>query len=475
MAAAILRFYNFPYRYNLGIETVRDAVIGVVGARQLQAPLIGSFSSLGPFTFGPWYAYQLIIFTIIFPYSYSPWIYLSIIAVIYVLLMYKIGEALGGKTFGLVLCILATFSPAAVISATHLTSHNNTNLFAALSILIFLKLLRNKVSYWWGFALGLAIGIGMNLHFQMSGLLILPLILIFYNRKKYFYFVSAAVGVFVAFIPLLFFELSNHWFNTRNLIYYIMYGKNAVYVPNRWPFYLRDFWPAFWADSLGTPVWVAGLIICLFLAVLIWSYYKKKITLPMSLIIVAFVFNFILLRYYWGPRFFGYLNFLRPFVFIFTTFTILSLKKIKFGKYLILIPLAALIILAMPRNFSEMQTDQFTIAMYKGVGDIEKAYPTKKFVLYTCSKTVQAANEQTSYSLLFLLDLEHKLDKNGLKVGLKNDCEFPKGTKYPLLSSLGVYDFSKASEKELSDAGWNSITFDKIYEAHARWWFKQEP
>src|SRR3990167_8842413 len=132
LLGAFLRFYNYPFRYGLGEETIRDAVIGIEGARQLQFPLTGSFSSLGPFTFGPWYAYQLIVFYLVFPFVYSPWIYLSIISVFYIFIMYKIGKILNGDNFGLILAFLVAISPAQIISATHLTSHNNTNLFAAL-------------------------------------------------------------------------------------------------------------------------------------------------------------------------------------------------------------------------------------------------------------------------------------------------------------------------------------------------------
>jgi len=130
LLGTFLRFYNYPYRYALGEETIRDAVIGIEGARQLQFPLTGSFSSLGPFTFGPWYAYQLIIFYLIFPSVYSPWIYLSIISVLYIFIIYKVGKILNGEFFGLVIAFLTAISPAQIISATHLTSHNNTNLFA---------------------------------------------------------------------------------------------------------------------------------------------------------------------------------------------------------------------------------------------------------------------------------------------------------------------------------------------------------
>ncbi|MEX2007753.1 MAG: glycosyltransferase family 39 protein [Candidatus Levyibacteriota bacterium] len=476
LGAAILRFYNVPYRYGMGVETIRDAVIGIEGARQLQFPLVGSFSSLGPFTFGPWYAYQLILATIILPFVYTPWIYLGVISVLYVFIMYKIGYLLGGKVFGLVLAFISAISPAQVISATHLTSHNNTNLFAALSIWIFLKLLSKNISYWWGFALGIVIGVGMNLHFQMAGLLILPLIVLFYKRKKYLYFLTSAAGVIVAFVPLLFFELNNNWFNTRNIFYYVTEGKNAIYVPNRWLFYVRDFWPSFWSDALGTPVWVANVIIAVLIAALAWTFYKKKLSLPMVFIIVAFVFNFILLRYYWGPRYFGYLNFLRPFVFIFTTFTILHLGRIKIRAYAAVFALLILTFFAIPKVMPELGKDPFTMSMYSAIDDLERAYPNENFVLYTCSLTIQTARERETYSLLFILDLKHKFNKEGMKIGLSSDCEFPSGVDLGSkeISPIGLYNFSDASEKSLIDKGWKYVTFGQIYDSHTKWWIREQ-
>src|SRR3990167_5364189 len=190
LLGSFLRLFNFPYRYGLGEETVRDEVVGIEAARELQLPLTGAFSSLGPFTFGPLYTYQVAFSYLVLPFNYSPWIYLSLISIFYIYIIYKIGEILNGKNFGLILAFIAAVSPAQIISATHLTSHNNTNLFAALSIWVFLIILSKDKSKWWNFLLGLIIGIGMNLHFQMGGLLILPLIL-FISKRKYLNFLFA--------------------------------------------------------------------------------------------------------------------------------------------------------------------------------------------------------------------------------------------------------------------------------------------
>ncbi len=473
LIGSFLRFYNFPYRYGLGEETVRDAVIGIEGARELQAPLTGAFSSLGPFTFGPLYGYQLILSYLIFPFNYSPWVYLSLISVIYIFIIFKIGNLLSGKTFGLMLALLAAFSPAQVISATHLTSHNNTNIFAILAIWIFLRILLKGGSYWWGFALGISLGFGISLHYQMAGLLILPLLILIVKFKKYLYFISSACGLFVTFLPLIFFELNNHWFNTRNIIDYFLYGRTRIYVPNRWLFYVRDFWPSFWADSLGVSTNFAIVIILLFIGVIIWLFKKKKITFPLTLLLIAFLINFIMLRYYWGQRFFGYLNYLRPFVFIFTGYTLFYLAKIRIVKYFAVLLLFLILAMSIPRNLYQMEKDGLSVEIYKEVDQLDNKYPDKKFTVYGCSNFYRGGYNAKLFSLIFVLDSRDKLDKSGVKLGVESeDCS---SLSYPKIKETEIIDFNKASEGAILKAGWKVNSFKSIYELNARWWFREQP
>lgn len=474
ITATILRFYNFPFRYGLGEESVRDALIGIEGARQLQFPLTGAFSSLGPFTFGAWYQYQMILASILLPFSYAPWIYLSIISVLYVAIMYKIGESLVNKNFGLILACVATFSPAQVISATHLTSHNMTNLFAALAFLLFLLLAKKNYSYWMGYALGFVIGVGMNLHFQMSGLLILPLLLLIHKPKKFMYFVTASAGAMSTFLPLLLFEMNNHWFNTRNLTYYLLEGKNTMYVPNRWLWYIRDFWPEFWADALGIPPLLAALIMVVSGAIIVRFIIRRKISIVMVLLLVAFAVNFIWLRYYWGPKFFGYLNFFRPFIFIFTGFTILTFLNNKYTKYLGFLLLFALIVLSWPRNMSQMEKDSFTMEMYTNVNELEKKYPQEKFQVWGCTKEYKASYNAKAFSILFLLDMKKKLSENGVKIAVATDCSYPPGV-FPNIENSNLVDLSNASKPALVKYKWSTISTSGLYDNYARWWFKEQP
>lgn len=473
LLGAVLRFYNYPYRYSLGEETIRDAVIGIEGARQLQFPLTGSFSSLGPFTFGPWYAYQLIIFYLIFPFVYSPWIYLSIISTIYIFIMYKIGKILGKDIFALILAFLAAISPAQIISATHLTSHNNTNLFAVLAIWIFLIILSRNKSRWWHFLLGFVIGVGMNLHFQMGGLLILPLTLLI-NKRKYSNFIFSGLGVICSFIPMLIFEMNNHWFTTRNIFVYLLYDKNLTYVANRWLFYLRDFWPSFWSDALGVPVWFGAIIMILSALYIIWLFYKRKLSKNFIFLIIAFLLNFILLRYYWGPRFFGYLNFLRPFVFIFTALVVVNIKYKKLYLGLILVPVV--IFFSYPRIISELMPDPFSRKIYNGIVELEAKYPNRKFALYTCAKKYESSYNASTFTTLFFLELKNKFSDDGLNIGFMNDCKYPNDSKnYRVLSEIGIIDLSNASRSAILKAGWEPLSFAQMYNSYARWWFRIQP
>ena len=96
LLGVFFRFYNTPERYSMGDDSTRDAMVAIAGAQQLQFPLTGPFSSLGPFTFGPWYYYQLILFSLL-PLSYAPWIYMGITSLAFIFVIYKIGEELQGK------------------------------------------------------------------------------------------------------------------------------------------------------------------------------------------------------------------------------------------------------------------------------------------------------------------------------------------------------------------------------------------
>ena len=74
--------------------------------------------------------------------------------------------------------------------------------------------------------------------------------------------------------------------------------------------------------------------------------------------------------------------------------------------------------------------------------------------------------------------MKNKHDDKGIKIGLKEKCQLPSKTKkeqYPMLSSIGILDFSSASNSAILEAGWKPLTFSRMYNEYARWWFDLQP
>ena len=491
LVGVFFAFHGYPLRYNLNDEQVREAVVGIEGARIHQAPLMGAFSSAGPFVWGPWFYYQMIIASLVIPLFYAPWIYLGLLYLGSIALLYKIGEYIQDKDLGLILATLGTFSPALIIGTTDLTFPNALTFFSLLSVLLFIKIVKGNVSYWWGFLFGLILGIGINIHFQTASLGVLPVLMLFYKKKKVIYFLSFCAGFAFTFIPLLLFDLTNHWFDTKNILYFYMFGKNAIYVPNRWLFYVRDFWPSYWADVIGVSK-ILGLIMMIASGFLvIYQLFKRKLPKPLLLVSIALLIEFIGLRYYWGERFYGYFVFLRPFVLIFTGYIFYFIyKQIKHGKYICLALMLVLIAIVLPMSFDRFKDDPFTVQINKQVKILENKYPNTKFSLYVCSDSYHGNDAKLPMSTVFLLERDGRFSDNGMRIGAEKFRCSGKGTPTKKLAlnklmykkghfeevpETSFSNFSEATPGALKKAGWNPITFRTIYDSTTRWWFREQP
>lgn len=466
--AIFFRIYNLSLRFSLSEDSSRDVLIALEGAREGQFPLTGPFSSVGQFTFGPWYYYFLIIFTLIFKTDIAPWLYSGLASVIFVWIMYKIGQMLEGKTFALLVALLAALSASQISTATTLLNPNLVSFYAGLSVFFFVKAIKKRLTFPLVLIFGFVMGIGINHHYQMAGLLVLPVMLLIFKRFQLKDFVAFGGGVFLTFMPLFFFELNNHWYTIRNMFYYATEGRKAIYLPNRWLFYLRDFWPAFWAYCLSVPSAIGGLIIALFSLIAGFQLIKKKLSEEMLLLLLAFGFNFILLRFYWGERNFGYLQYFYPFIFLFSGFVFWHLCKVKWVKYFSILGLVLVIVLALGKSLKELDPNLWSLEMKRQTNMIKKAYPDEQFVLYNC----QGKYKIRSQAMAFLLASEGRLSDSGRKIGLRNpDCPL----LAPLIPDSEAFDFSSFSEEFLLKSGWGPISPKVVFDSTVRWWFKEKP
>lgn len=467
IAAGFLRFYNTPERYGFDPDAIRDAIIALHGANTLQFPLTGPVSAIGQFHFGPWYYMQLILFHLAVPMDYSPWIYMSIISLLIIFVMYKIGELLKNKTFGLILAGLAALSPAQIAPATGLSNPNLVTIQAVLAIWIFIVLIKKTPSSWWSLFLGIAIGIGINNHYQMLSFILLPFLLLFINTKKRFMYIFLSLaGIFLTFIPLFIFDLTHSQLATRGFIDTIT-NRQINYVPNRWLFYLRDFWPAFWSYTLGIPTLAGATVILSAILITIFYFLKKKLSSEYKMLIIPFIILFFLLRYYPGQRETYYLLFLHPFIFIFTgmIFYLFINSKRALFKYLGISVFLIFLIFIFFTNISQIHSfESHTTAVAKAK-QIAASYPNKKFTIYSC----KGIADYDTQAVMFVLHNMNKLDDQGIKIGLlSKNCSAVSEENPVLHTNKESLNLSSVSERELTK--WTVISEESVYNHYANWY-----
>lgn len=140
-------------------------------------------------------------------------------------------------------------------------------------------------------------------------------------------------------------------------------------------------------------------------------------------------------------------------------------------------------VLILQKSVTRFPFDIFTMSMYRTADELQNRYPNKKIAIYYCETAGNTPYSAIAHSTIFLLDKKGILGDSGVKLGIKGKaCEFPLAKTsqdiialYPRVGETVFYDISKASEKQLIEAGWQKDTFKRIYESTARWWFREQP
>jgi len=417
--AMYLRFANYPLKYGFDPDPSRDALIVIEGAKHLHFPLIGPKSGIGPFAFGPWYYYELIIFKLLVPIPFSPWIFIGIMSFLFVVVMYAIGRALESKPFGLLLALIAAFSPEQIGPTTGLSNPNLVPFHAGLTVLFFVLYMKNKtLSRIWIFVWGLMLGIGINHHYQMLLLLPLPFFAFVYRRNKKALIGNGIflIGLVLSFTPLLMYNLQHNFKTVTGFLYYITTSRNATYIANRWVFYIRDFWFTFLSMTFGvTKPFALGLIL-LTVGAFVWAVIKKKITSVYWFLLVTFGIDFIFLRYFSVRKELYYFLFFHPFLFLFFGFALWQIKKLRFGWIVVAVILLAMLPSVWHQDALRYATKNDALSFYNDAQMLEKTYPGHTFAVYGCIKN----DLSRSQAVAFFLENDKKLSDTGLPIVFLN-------------------------------------------------------
>lgn len=492
LVGALLRFINTPDRYVIDGDGIRDAIVAYEGARTFSFPLIGPFSSTGPYTFGPWYYISLIISAIVLPTPYAPWILMGIASLVCILLMADIGRLLYSKTLGIILAVITAIAPTQIDTTTTLSNVNPVLLFSTLSIWITLKLIKKEAAnYLWYLFLGIALGMGINAHYQMLGLLFLPLCLwLVMGWKKYHIPLLISLGIFITFIPLLDFNLQTNWHTLRGL--HEMYlSKGRIYVPNSWGIYLFHFWPSHLQGMFFSSNLINIAILLTFSFIFFLNLNKKNYSIGVIILLIVFSVNFLGLRYYWGERHDVYLYYLSPIIFILLGYMLYSLLAMKYGKIFFVV-FASII------GWNMLSTDITRIAdahnspwvaWTREEQMLYQRYPNKDIVLYSCDHYYEDHKRYLAYLLRFKYQQKLPTEQIAMR---SYECTYPStsnfdflnyklrdeygGTVYPVLFSnlknanFNFIDLSPATPSAIKKASWSIISTKEVFNNTVNWW-----
>lgn len=202
---------------------------------------------------------------------------------------------------------------------------------------------------------------------------------------------------------------------------------------------------------------------------IIKKFLHRKLPLPIAIISVSFIAQIVLLRYWRGEKFFGYLQFFHPFIFIYTGYLLyLLLKRLK-NKILIIGCLLLYLIAVLPNSLKFLKPDEFNLETRQRLNFLINKFPQTKFATFECKNSYERHRIQ---GLLLMLYMNKLYDQRGEKITIYNPtCNYSKVTP----TDLDIVDITTLTNKELNNGKFEEITPESVYTETARWWFKEQP
>jgi len=135
LLATFFRFWDFTTRYGLWSDQARDVIVGRESLVHHTLPLIGSFSSAGPFTFGPYWYWYSAFMNLILPTHMGYWIGMGVASVFMVLMLMWLGYQIGGRYMSIVVGLLAATSLGLTESSLGSTQHSAVAIIVSIALI----------------------------------------------------------------------------------------------------------------------------------------------------------------------------------------------------------------------------------------------------------------------------------------------------------------------------------------------------
>lgn len=471
LLGVVVRFWNFSNRYGLWSDQARDAIVGRISIVNRTLPLIGSFSSAGPFTFGPFWYWHSILMNLVFKTHMGYWIGMGIASVLMIIALLWMGKQICGRFMSIFAGLLGAVSLTQLQSSLNATQHSMVGVvttFYLVVVILYIKHGKSSQLFWVGFLLSFS----MNFHYQTVYLMPMIIILLLAKRPSIKGLFSLGLGLFIPFIPLLIFDLQHDWWNLEKVIDYYRFGQYRIYVPNRWLTYGGVYWPTYWAKTAGGFPIIAYITMTGVGLVFIYKLIRRQLKTSTLVFGLGFLASIVWFRYFRGERYEGYAVYSQPFIYIFTAWLVNQLRK----KYLLLgIIVASIIVLGsiniLKDNFSYRNSYSDFMSLKT---DLLENIPAQSYALYDRGFHTSGC----SISLSLLLDDDKKSSSKGTAIGLclKNQC-LP---EYPVITQVKaggmnctLVDLQNTSGNKLEKQNWVLVSPEEVHRMTVEWWKKE--
>lgn len=467
----ILRFWDYTNRFGLAYDQAHDALVARFAIQQGKLPLLGPFSSAGPFqTSGTWY--WLIMLGTIFNMGnvLAPWIFLTSLCGLMIFGMGLIARKMENESFGLIAAILTAISTAQIAQSVNLTNQTPIPIFSFLTIVCSYVYLKKK-SYVSAFGLGLFSACAASIHLQGVALAFIVFwTFCFAGKFKIKHFMLACLGAVLPMLPILIWDSQHGFINVSNMFYYYTKGQFAISLDvlgRRWLTYLKVFWPTEWAHMIGGLPGIAIGIAVLSGLCFVWTAWKRQLKREWVVIFLSFACMVILIRYMRVPIFASFITVTHPFVFLITAWVIYSVGKQ--WKFIGVAAFSIILIGSMWKTYSELRSDHInlTAIISKETRDtLKRQYPGEKFAIYDLIYD----EVRRSVPAVLYLDEEDLISDVGRPIGYIRAKAQERLETYVIASSSGlIADLSSSSSAVLATDGWVRVNPADLYRETEEW------
>ncbi len=472
LLGAFLRFYRYEDRWGFAYDQAYDVIVAKYAIEEHKLPILGRFSSAGPFqTGGQWY-WIIMAGILIFPFWVNgPWIFITLLYLLFVLGMIYFGKELLGKSFGLLVGLFTAVSTAQITQGTNLTNQSPLALFSLLTLWSGYLYVKTKKPVWI-FIMGFSTSTAATIHLQ-GVMVFLPLVLTLVlagklpTRKNILFLF---LGILLPLVPLLMYEINHGFYNTKNIITYQFFNKHKIsydQLGRRWLTYIGNFWPENWSFIIGGNIMIGYLFFFGTPFLVIWHALKKKVKKEWYVIFLTCAISVIYLRYVRTPLFQSYLVFLHPFVLLITARAVYYFLRFRFIIGLLLTVVIVLMSFMLSVDHIQRATNRMSEEAGHWADVLVNNYPNKKFTMFDYKYY------SGSYSLPLVYYLYHKdkIDDSGYRVSFgisSEDKKFHKMIKGNKMR-FELWDMNASSSAQLQKAGYAFMNPSEVYRSTQDW------